>query len=111
MQKEISSIFGQASAKALHLATIGLKAATEKIEAIKLTRKKPKKMSKAGRAKIAAAQKARWAKIKAGKGKASAPAATKEKPAKKKGKMSAKGLANIRAAQKARWAKVKAEKN
>ena len=64
--------------------------------------KTPKKggMSVDGRAKVAAAQKARWAKIKKTK-----PAV---KPAKRK--MSAKGRAKIAAAQKARWAKIKSEK-
>jgi hypothetical protein len=63
--------------------------------------KKKNKMSAAGRAKIAAAQKARWAKVKASK-----PAAS---PApKKKGGMSAAGRARISAAAKARWAKAKA---
>jgi len=57
------------------------------------------KMSAAGRAKIAAAQKARWAKVKGAK-----PAV---KPAKKR-KMSAAARAKIAAAAKARWAKVKA---
>jgi hypothetical protein len=61
--------------------------------AIKAPRKKHK-MSAAGRAAIAAAAKARWAKIKG-----TAP--------KRKGKMSAAGRAAIRAAQKARWAKMK----
>ena len=65
--------------------------------AIKAPRKKHK-MSAAGRAAIAAAAKARWAKIKG------------TAPKRKKGKMSVQGLANIRAAQKARWAKVKAGK-
>ena len=62
--------------------------------------KEPKKrhMSAAGRARIAAGQKARWAKIK-GK-KADAP--------KKHHKMSAAGRARIAAAAKARWAKAKA---
>jgi hypothetical protein len=51
---------------------------------------KKRKMSAAGRAAIAAAAKARWAKIKG--------AAPSTKPAKKlKRKMSARGLANIRA--------------
>jgi hypothetical protein len=59
------------------------------------------KMSAAGRAKIAAAAKARWAKVKAGKSSA--------KP-KAKRKMSAAGRARIRAAVKARWARVKAAK-
>jgi hypothetical protein len=60
------------------------------------------------KAKMAAAQQARWAKKKtsatAEKGKAD-PAAKK-----KKGAMSAEGRARIVAAQKARWAKVKAGK-
>jgi len=61
--------------------------------------KKRRKMSASARAKIAAAQKKRWAKQK-----------IKAKPAKKKRKMSAAGRAAIRAAQKARWAKIKAAK-
>ncbi|HEV2693369.1 MAG TPA: hypothetical protein VG347_10785 [Verrucomicrobiae bacterium] len=66
--------------------------------------KAPKKkggMSAAGRAAVAAAQKARWAKVKAAKPTAKAPA--------KKSKMSAAARAKIGAAQKTRWAKVKAE--
>jgi len=57
-----------------------------------------RKMSAAGRARVAAAQKARWAKVKAAK-----PA----KPAKKR-KMSAAARAKISAAAKTRWAKAKA---
>jgi hypothetical protein len=67
--------------------------------------KAPKKkggMSAAGKARIVAAQKARWAKIKAAK-----PAA---KPEKKKFTMSAAAKAKISAAAKARWAKIKAAK-
>jgi hypothetical protein len=56
-------------------------------------------MSAAGRAKIAAGQKARWAKAKGQKMKQSQP---------KKRKMSAAARAKISAAAKARWAKVKA---
>ena len=71
--------------------------------------KAPKKkgMSAAGRARVAAAQKARWAKIKSGKPvvKAAKPVA---KPVKKKGGMSAAGRARIAAAAKARWAAAKA---
>jgi hypothetical protein len=63
------------------------------------------KMSAEGRARIAAAQKARWAKA---KGKTVAPAAKPVKKARKK--ISAEGIARIKAAQKARWAKVHAEK-
>lgn len=57
-------------------------------------------MSAAGRARIAAAQRARWAKINKGK-----------KPATTKGsrrKMSASAKAKIAAAARARWAKAKA---
>ena len=62
--------------------------------------RKKRGMSAAGRAAVAAAQKARWAKIKGGKPIAKAPA--------KKRKMSAAGRARISAAAKARWAKAKA---
>jgi hypothetical protein len=64
--------------------------------------KKKRKMSAAGRAKIVAAQKARWAKVKGRKSTA--------KPVKKaRRKMSAAGRAKIAAAAKARWAKAKAQ--
>jgi hypothetical protein len=65
---------------------------------ISITVKGPKKgkMSAAGRAKVAAAQKARWAKIK------------KTKPATKKRTMSAAAKAKLSALAKARWAKVRA---
>jgi hypothetical protein len=62
--------------------------------------KKRKKMSAAGRASVAAAQRARWAKIKGTKPAAKAPV--------KRRKMSAAGRAKISAAAKKRWAKVKA---
>lgn len=61
---------------------------------------KKRGMSAAGRAAVAAAQKARWAKIKAAKPTTKAPA--------KRRKMSAAGRAKIAAAAKARWAKAKA---
>ena len=91
---------------------------TPKSAAAPATVKAPKKMggmSAAGKAKIAAAQKARWAKVKAAKSAvkpAAAPAkvAAVAKPAKKKFKMSAAAKAKISAAAKARWAKVKAAK-
>jgi hypothetical protein len=64
--------------------------------------KKKRKMSAAGRAKIAAAQKARWAKVKGRKSVA--------KPVKKaRRKMSAAGRAKIAAAARARWKKAKAQ--
>jgi hypothetical protein len=63
--------------------------------------RKRRKMSAAGRRKIAAAAKARWAKIKGRKSAA--------KPAKKaRRKMSAAGRAKIAAAARARWKKAKA---
>ncbi len=62
---------------------------------------KKRGMSAAVRAKMAAAQKARWAKIKKGK--------PTVKPAKRK--MSAAARAKIAAAQKMRWAKLKSEKS
>ena len=62
------------------------------------------KMSAAGKAKIAAAQKLRWAKVRAAEGKSAAP-----KPAKKKFTMSAAAKAKISAAAKLRWAKIRAE--
>ena len=70
-------------------------------------------MSAAGKARIAAAQKLRWAKINAAKAKP-APAVKAivkaAKPAKKKAKISPEGMANIIAATKARWAKIRAAK-
>jgi hypothetical protein len=72
------------------------------------TVKKKGGMSAAGKAKIAAAQKRRWAKVKAAKPQAKpAVKATVKQPA-KKGGMSATGRARIAAAAKARWAKAKA---
>jgi hypothetical protein len=62
--------------------------------------KKKRKMSAGGRARIAAAQKARWAKVKGQMVKQSQP---------KKRKMSATAKAKIAAFQKARWAKIKAQ--
>lgn len=65
--------------------------------------------SAATKARMALAQKSRWAKLKAKSGAAPAQAAAPAAP-KKKRKMSAEGKANIRAAVKARWAKVNALK-
>ena len=72
-------------------------------------------MSAAGRARIAAAAKLRWAKVRAAKGKSvaekvikavknSAKPAVVVKPAKKKFKMSAAAKAKLSALMKARWA-------
>lgn len=67
-----------------------------------VAQKKKQKMSAASRAKIAAAQKARWAKVKGRKSVA--------KPVKKaRRKMSAAARAKIAVAAKARWKKAKAQ--
>ena len=58
-------------------------------------------MSTAGRARIAAAARARWAKIHAAKGRAA------KAPVKRKRKVSKAARAKLSAAAKARWAKVK----
>jgi len=84
-------------------------------EAPSRRRGKKRKMSPEARARIVAAQKARWAKFNAAKGgtakaakvSASAPAAPAAK-GKKKRKMSPEARARIVAAQKARWAKFNA---
>ena len=68
---------------------------------------KKKGMSAAGKAKIAAAQKLRWAKVNAAKAKTAPKAAN---VAKKKFTMSAAAKAIISAKAKARWAKIKAAK-
>ncbi len=76
-------------------------------------RKGKRTMSPEARAKIAAAQKTRWAKIKKRKP-ATAPVPAKAAPAaktRKKGGMSAEGRARVAAAQKARWAKVRKGKS
>jgi len=56
-----------------------------------------RRMSAAGRARIAAAQRARWAKAKGGK--------VVSIRGRKRRKLSVAALANIRAAQRARWSK------
>jgi hypothetical protein len=63
-----------------------------------------RKMSAAGRARIAAAQRARWAKVKAKASIANVVAMPKKRT------MSAAARRRIAAAQRARWAKVKAAK-
>lgn len=59
-------------------------------------------ISATGRARIAAAQRARWAKLKAESGKQNGATSPKKRT------MSASGRKRIAAAQRARWAKVKA---
>ena len=62
------------------------------------------RMSAAGRARIAAAQKARWAKVRANGAKANVVTMPKKRT------LSAAARRKIAAAQRARWAKVKAGK-
>ena len=64
---------------------------------------KKRTMSAEGRARIAAAQKKRWAKVK----KAKSATATKTAPAKKRRTMSPEARAKIAAAARKRWAEVK----
>jgi hypothetical protein len=63
------------------------------------------KMSAEGRARIAAAQRARWAKVRAANG----AVADEEAAPGKRRKVSAAAKARMAAAAKARWAKVKAQ--
>ena len=72
------------------------------------TRGGKRTFSAATKAKMAAAQKARWAKLKGTARATKAPAAVPTP--KKKRKMSAAGRAAIVVAAKARWAKVKEQK-
>ena len=92
-------------AEALEKQIIEIAGSSEKA-ATKPGPKGKRKMSASARAKIAAAQKARWAKQK----EVTQTVKTAPKPAKKKGGMSAAGRARIVAAQKARWAAIKAAK-
>jgi hypothetical protein len=64
-----------------------------------------RKLSSAGRARIAAAQRARWAKART-----SSAGSTQVVPIRKKRILSAAARKKIAAAQRARWAKVKASK-
>jgi hypothetical protein len=68
---------------------------------------KRKRFSAAARRKMAAAQKARWAKVRGQSEPAAAPA---NAPVKNKRQISPEGMARIIAATKARWARVKAAK-
>ena len=72
-----------------------------------MARKKKSGMSAGGRARIVAAQKLRWAKL---KGKTKTPKASAKAAPKKRRKMSPEARARIVAAQKARWAKFRKAK-
>src|SRR3954463_13448986 len=66
----------------------------------------PRQMSAAGRARIGAAARARWAKVRAAKGGNTAKVASTKGPGRRT--MSPAGRARIAAAARARWAKAKA---
>ena len=95
LEAEMASIFSGSAPASAAVAT----------PTVKTTRRKKGTMSTAGRARIAAAQKARWAAFKKGK----APAATKAL-GRKKSKMSASHRAKLAKAAQARWARIKAGK-
>jgi len=92
LEKELAGILGNHPVPAAKSASTSQKAGKSK-------------MSPAARARIAAAQRERWAKIKGRK----APVASKA-PATKKRTMSSEVRAKLAAAMKARWAAAKAGK-
>ena len=100
LEKELASILGNQAASPV------AKAAPTSVK------RKKGKMSAAGRARIVAAQKARWAKIKGAKAPAASTPTTAKAaaPAKKRRKMSPEVKAKLAAAMKARWAAAKAGK-
>ena len=97
LQSELAAIFGSES---------------EAAPAPKAAKPAKRKLSASHLAKIRAAQKLRWSKVKAAKAKTAPVKAAVKASAKpvKKGGMSAAGRARIVAAQKARWAAIKAAK-
>jgi hypothetical protein len=103
LKEQIAQIEGELAA----LLGAPAKAASSTSSSTRTVGRKKGGMSAEGRARIIAAQKLRWAKVKAAKG--GAPAAAK--PAKaKKFTMSAAAKAAISRAAKARWAKIRAGK-
>jgi hypothetical protein len=100
LQNELATIFGSET----------------KAPTIQAAKPAKRKMSASAIAKIRAAQKARWAKIKATKAipapapKAVAASVPAAKPVKKGRSISTEARAKMAAAAKARWAKVKAAK-
>jgi hypothetical protein len=88
----------------LHVSTDGAASTTASTTAP--AKRARRKISAAGIARIRAAQKARWAKVKAGAAKPAAAKPGKRGPR----KMSAAARAKIAAAARARWARVRAAK-
>ena len=101
LQEELTSILGT-GAPATPAVALGT--------AVVLATSKKGTISAAGIARIKAAQKARWAKIKAAKATAAKPAIPAKPTPPKKFTMSASAKAAISKAAKARWAKIKAAK-
>jgi hypothetical protein len=87
----------------------GVESTTEAASIVKVGKRKKPKFSAAARASIAAAQRARWAKIRKEKGEKAAPVVKKTKK-RKKPKFSAAARESIAAAQRARWAKIRKAK-
>jgi hypothetical protein len=110
LEQEFASLVGSSPVTAAPTPVVAKRGRPKKVVDLTQPVSEPakRKMSAAGRARIIAAQKARWAKTKAEKN-GNDEAKPVVKPAKKR-KMSAAGKAAIIAAQKARWAKVKAAK-
>jgi hypothetical protein len=98
LQEELASLLG---------AGVKISASVSAVPAAPKTRRGKRGLSAEGRARIAAAQKARWAKA---KGDDSAPVAAAAKPgrkAKAKRNLSPEARERIRAAVKRRWAREK----
>ena len=104
LQTELAKVLGGTSSpgKAAKVGT----ARAPTVARVKAPSKKGK-LSAAGRARIIAASRAYWAKVRAGAKPAKAKAVAAKAPA-KKGKLSAAGRAKLVAIAKARWAKIKA---
>ena len=99
IQEQIEALSSELAA-VLNGSSVSVPQSAPEIEPVKARKKY--KLSAAGRAAKIAAQKARWAKVEAGKSEA--------EPEKKRRKMSTSAKAKIAAAAKARWAKVRAGK-
>ena len=95
LEAELASLLGGQPAASIAVAT----------PASKPSKRGGKRViSPEAREKIAAAQRARWAKVKREKSPAASSAATTAKPAKKKRGITPEGRAKLAAAMKARWA-------
>ncbi len=92
----LSSVLNQLQQERRRL-TSQLEGLSNALSALEEIGRRRARISAAGRARIAAAQRLRWSKVK-GKKAATIPTA-------KRRKMSASAIARIRAAQKTRWAK------